>query len=229
MTGDRLGVFGGSFNPVHLGHLHIAQHSMEIFGLSQVFFVVASAPPHKPSQDLIPFVHRYAMVSLAACGFPGFLPSLAELEPPASPYSIDSLAKVARQSGACGKNLYFIAGGDSLLDVAGWHSGETLLTSCNFVFVMRPGVKTPDLGAVLPPAAVSRVIDCRGHDAARMRHLVGAGQASPECRIFLVDAGAPDVAASQIRRLASLGQSIEHLVPPAVHEYILKLHLYGER
>ncbi|MBZ5498215.1 MAG: nicotinate (nicotinamide) nucleotide adenylyltransferase [Acidobacteriia bacterium] len=228
MTANRIGVLGGSFNPVHLGHLHLAQLSREIFGLSQVLFAVASVPPHKPPQDLIPFTHRYAMVALATSGLEYLVPSMVELEPPASPYSISTLAKLARRFGTSGKDLYFLAGGDSLLDVAGWHNSETLLMSNNFVFVMRPGVNAPDLRAALPQAAAPHVVDCRGLDSGSMRRRVAAELATPECRIFLVDAGAPDIAASQIRKLASLGQSIGHLVPASVHEYILKLHLYGE-
>jgi nicotinate-nucleotide adenylyltransferase len=159
---NRLGVLGGSFNPIHLGHLHIAQRSREIFGLSRVLFVVASIPPHKPPQDLISYTHRYAMVSLATSGLAGCLPSLVELAPPPSPYTVETLAKLARQLGVTGKELYFLAGGDSLLDVTGWHDSATLLLSYNFVFIMRPGVPTPVIGAALPLAAVSRLVDARG-------------------------------------------------------------------
>jgi len=226
---NRLGVLGGSFNPIHLGHLHIAQRSREIFGLSQVLFVVASIPPHKPSQDLISFTHRYAMVSLATAEHASFFPSLVELEPPPSPYTIETLAKLARHPGVTGQELYFLAGGDSLLDVTGWHNSTTLLLSYNFVFVMRPGVHTPAHGAALPQAAASRLVDMRGFDSGRAQEMISGGLAAPESRIFLVDAGAPDIAASEIRRLASLGQRIDHLVPAPVHEYILKQHLYGER
>jgi nicotinate-nucleotide adenylyltransferase len=225
---NRLGVLGGSFNPIHLGHLHIAQRSREIFGLSRVLFVVASIPPHKPPQDLISYTHRYAMVSLATSGLAGYLPSPVELEPPPSPYTIETLAKLARQLGVTGKELYFLAGGDSLLDVTGWHDSAALLLSYNFVFIMRPGVLTSAVGAALPQAAVSRLVDARGLESGRAQERIADGLAASESRIFLVDAGAPDIAASQIRRLASLGQCIDHLVPAPVHEYILKQHLYGE-
>jgi nicotinate-nucleotide adenylyltransferase len=228
LTTQRLGVLGGSFNPVHLGHLHVAERSREIFGLSQVLFVVASVPPHKSPQDLIPFAHRYAMVTLATSGNAHLFPSMVELEPPNSPFSIDTLAKLARHFGATGKDLYFIAGADSLLDVTGWHDSENLLMSYNFIFVVRPGVETPDVQAILPLGAASRVIDCRNMDSTRVGRRIAAELAAPECCIFLVDIGAPDVAASQIRRLACLGQSIDDLVPARVQEYIVKLHLYGD-
>jgi nicotinate-nucleotide adenylyltransferase len=226
---NRLGVLGGSFNPVHLGHLHIARQSRDLFDLAQVLFVVASVPPHKPPHDLISFPHRYAMVSLATAGAPTLVPSTIELEPPASSYSKETLAKLANRFGIAGKSLYFIAGGDSLLEVAGWYESAVLLMSYNFVFVMRPGVEAENFQAVLPSSAVSRVVDCRGLDAAAAHDRIALESAAAECRIFLVDAGAPDIAASQIRGLISRGRAIDALVPASVCEYIQKLHLYGDR
>jgi nicotinate-nucleotide adenylyltransferase len=229
LTVNRLGVLGGSFNPVHLGHLHIARQSLELFDLSQVLFVVASVPPHKPLSGLISFQHRYAMVSLATSGTPAFVPSAIELEAPVSSYSKETLAKLARHFGVSGKALYFLAGGDSLLDVASWYDSAILLMSYNFVFVMRPGIEAKNLHAVLPSAAASRVVDCRGLEASSAHGKIALEAAAPECRIFLVDAGAPDIAASQIRGLLSRGQEIKNLVPASVCEYIQKLHLYGDR
>ncbi len=221
-------MLGGSFNPVHLGHLHIAREIHGIFGLSRVVFVVAGIPPHKPSEDLIAFHHRYAMVSLATSGCEFFLPSQIEFEPPVSPYSIDTLAKLARQHSVSENELYFIAGGDSLLEVSGWHRSEDLLSSCNFVFVMRPGIPVEDASATLPKAAASHVVDYRGLVASRIRAELASLPASSGCRIFLVDVNAPEIAASQIRRRITSGQVIDELVPASVNEYIQKLHLYGE-
>ncbi len=228
LGGIKLGVLGGSFNPVHLGHLHIARRSREMFGLSEVHFVVASVPPHKAPGDLIPFAHRYAMVSLATSGCPGFLPSLAETEPPVSPYTVDTLAKVARACGLPGCNLYFIGGGDSLQDVAGWHDSVGLLESYNFIFVMRPGVLVPAAREVLPPAAAGRVVDARGIDPVQVQSRLAGECGSKDCRIYLIDVGAPDIAASRIRKMASRGEAIGPVVPAAVQEYITKLRLYGE-
>ncbi len=150
MTAIRLGVLGGSFNPIHLGHLHIARRTRGLFGLSRVLFVVACTPPHKQPHDLISFNHRYAMVSLATSGCEYFHPSPVELESPVSPYSIDTLAKLARRFGIAGHALHFIAGGDSLLEVAGWHRGAELLLTYTFVFAMRPGFLVPDIEGILP-------------------------------------------------------------------------------
>ena len=229
MTAGRLGVLGGSFNPLHQGHLHIAQRCRDIFGLSNILFVVAAAPPHKPAGDLISFVHRYAMVSLATAGIPYFVPSMAEMDPPVSPYSVDTLAKLARTHGLSGNEIFFLAGGDSFADVAGWHESSRLLLSYNFIFVMRPGVAAPEIALTLPPAVLPAVVDCRGFGAPELRRRVLEENATPSCRIYLADVGAPDIAASQIRRRVSSKQPIDSLVPAAVVDYISKLHLYGER
>ncbi len=225
---NRMGVLGGSFNPVHNGHLHLASCSRNILGLSGIHFVVAGIPPHKPPENLIPFHHRYAMVSLATAGCPHLFPSQVELEPPVSPFTFETLAKLARRFDMTGKELYFIAGGDSLLEVAGWHQSELLLQSYNFVFIMRPGVNLPDIRSVLPDSAAARVVDCRNLVREQARTAADAGMVDAGCRIFLLDAGAPDIAASQVRTLAAAGKPIGHLVPATVSEYILKLHLYGE-
>jgi nicotinate-nucleotide adenylyltransferase len=228
LTPLRLGVLGGSFNPVHQGHLHLAQASRDIFDLAEVHFVVASVPPHKPARELISFSHRYAMVSLATSGMPGLIPSQIEMDPPVSSYSIDTLAKLERRCDTTGAHLYFIAGGDSLLEFSAWHESSRLLASYNFIFVMRAGFPLPDLGDVLPGKTAGRIADFRGIAGAAMKDRIAAHAASREPRIYVVELGAPDIAASQIRRLASLGKSIEALVPAPVCEYINKLHLYGE-
>jgi nicotinate-nucleotide adenylyltransferase len=223
------GVFGGTFNPIHLGHLHLARSVQRLFGLEQIHFVVAAAPPHKPLEELVPFIHRYAMVSLATAGRRSFAPSLAELEPPSSPFSLHTMAKFARRRSGAAANLYFIAGGDSLLDVGGWHESGELLTTYNFIFVARAGVQVLDAGAILPPEVLRRIRDLRGLGARELRAGIRAEKYAAENRIFIVDVGVPDISASQVRSLVSAGKSIDHLVPSAVHQYIQKLHLYGER
>jgi len=166
--GLRLGVLGGTFNPVHLGHLHIARSVQRLFSLSEVLFVVAAKPPHKPLDALIPLMHRYAMVSLATAGEASFVPSLVELEPQASSFSVDTMSKLARQVARANGILYFIAGGDSLLEVKSWRKSERLLTAFNFVFVVRPGTGTVDPGKTLPSKAVPRVCDLTGLGRAEM-------------------------------------------------------------
>jgi nicotinate-nucleotide adenylyltransferase len=224
----RIGVLGGTFNPIHFGHLHIARNIQDLFSLSQVHFVVATMPPHKRPEDLIPFTHRYAMVSLAMAQRPSFLPSMIELESPASPYSIDTMSKLARRAGRNRGMFFFIAGGDSLLEVKSWRESEKLLNSYNFVFVVRPGTKQVVPKEVLPGKSAARVLDLTGLKRAQIRRrIIEAGESRG--RIYIVDAGAPDISATQIRNLISLNNSIRQMVPGPVCEYIRKLHLYGGR
>lgn len=227
MKETRLGVLGGSFNPVHAGHLHIARRIRDLFRLDRVHFVVAMFPPHKAPEELISFTHRYAMVALATGGMPDFVPSMIEAEPPASPYSIRTLAKLAERHGGGSSSIYFIAGGDSLLEVAGWHESGRMLSTYNFVFASRPGIEWTDAGAALPRRAASRICDLRGLRTPELERRLGREVEVEGSRIFLVDVEAPDVSASRIRELASSGQPIERLVPAPVEEYIRKLHLYG--
>jgi nicotinate-nucleotide adenylyltransferase len=224
----RLGIFGGTFNPIHLGHIHIARSAVSLFGLSSVQFVVATTPPHKSSRTLISMTHRYAMVCLATDSFPLFVPSLVELAPPPSPYSMHTVAKIARKNAGDNAVLYFIAGGDSLLDVRHWFESERLLNCCNFIFVMRPGMKPAAPLKVLPRSAASRVRDLVGLGSSQLRKRIREEEKSGENLIFAVDLGALDIAATRIRSLASAGRNISHLVPSSVNSYIQKLHLYGE-
>ncbi len=225
----KLGVFGGTFNPIHLGHLHLARRVQRLFGLDQIHFVVATSPPHKPLEELVPFIHRYAMVSLALASRPAFAPSLAELDSPRSPFSLHTMEKFARRHPGELSSLCFIAGGDSLLDVGEWHESRELLTSYNFVFVARAGVPVLNAADVLPPEVQQRIRDLRGLGPGQIRTRVQARESSDENRIFIVDVGAPDISASQIRALVADGKDIRHLVPASVCQYIQKLHLYGER
>lgn len=229
MGATRLGVLGGTFNPIHLGHLHIAERAQRVFDLDRIYFVVATAPPHKPLPDLIPLTHRYAMVSLATAGSPSFIPSLIELESPASPFSVHTMRKLASRNSGMDTRLYFIAGGDSLVDVFTWRESERLLTSYDFIFVTRPGVGAVEPASVLPAKAISRVRNLVELGPRQLRRRIQAEEASGESRVFIVDLGALDISASQIRKLASRGKQIRHLIPAAVHEYLQKTHLYGER
>jgi nicotinate-nucleotide adenylyltransferase len=220
----RIGVLGGTFNPVHYGHLHIAAEVQKIFSLERVFFVVATIPPHKNPGELIPFMDRYAMVSLATAGIASFIPSLIELEPPASPFSVDTMDKMARSLGFNDTRLYFIAGGDSLPEVKSWRKGEALLTSYNFVFAVRPGAGSINPSDTLPGKAVARFSDLTGMGTVKSRRFINQTDCN---RIYLLNVGAPDISATRIRELIPSGKSVQRMVPKSVRDYIFKLHLYG--
>jgi nicotinate-nucleotide adenylyltransferase len=222
----RIGVLGGTFNPIHVGHLHIARAAQSLFSLSQVHFVVASVPPHKQPEGLIPFTHRHAMVSLAIARERSFIPSLVELMPEASPYTIDTMQKLERSMGRNRAKLFFIAGGDSLLEVKYWRESERLLSLYNFIFMMRPGTGPLIAEECLPGIVGSRVRNFIGLKRAQIRRRLDEEQ-SEEPGIYIVDAGAPDISSTVIRSQAFSPRAVRRMVPGPVREYIRKLHLYG--
>lgn len=225
----KIGIFGGTFNPIHLGHLHIARRVQALFDLDKVHFVVATTPPHKRLEELVPFIHRYAMVSLAVAAHSSFAPSLAELDPPSSPFSLHTMEKFSLRYRETGADLYFIAGGDSLMEVGGWHSSGDLLSRYNFIFAARPGVQDSETAGVLPPGVERRVRDLRGQSSRRIRAKIKDEERGEGNLLFILDVGAPDISGSQIRELVSMGRPYSHLVPRSVSQYVQKLHLYGER
>jgi nicotinate-nucleotide adenylyltransferase len=222
-------VLGGSFNPIHFGHLHIARSCQRLFSLSQVHFVVAASPPHKSPEEMIAFMHRYAMVCLATLRKPSFIPSLIELEPEASPFSVDTLSKLARHVDRSRGVLYFIAGGDSLNEVKSWRESETLLTTYNFIFVLRPGARMEDHRDILPERSLPLVRNLCGLRRVQMQRRIAEEERSGENRIYIVDLDAPDISATKIRILAGAGKPVKSVVPAPVRDYIRKLNLYGER
>jgi len=225
---QRIGILGGTFNPIHLGHLFVAEQAQKAFDLARVLFVVSTVPPHKRTRQLAAFTHRYTMVALATARMRSFVPSLAELTPPASPFSVDTLAKISRAEK--GKSdLYFIAGADSMLEISMWHRSERLLSRYNLIFVERPGFEIADPASVLPRAASARLVDLRQFGPRQMTNRIQEATRSGGSSIYLVDVNAPDISASTIRALAASGRSLQRLVPKPVRDYMKKFDLYGER
>jgi nicotinate-nucleotide adenylyltransferase len=178
---------------------------------------------------MVPFVHRYAMVCLATSRKPSFIPSLIELEHEASPYSIDTLDKLARQVGRVKGLLYFIAGGDSLNEVKSWRGSETLLTTYNFIFILRPGISVGDPGNLLPEHALPLVRNLCGLGRVQIQRRIAEEERSGGNRIYIVDFNAPDISATEIRTLAGSGHPVKSAVPVPVRDYIRKFNLYGGR
>jgi nicotinate-nucleotide adenylyltransferase len=228
LTETRLGALGGSFNPIHFGHLFLARRIRDLFRLQRVHFIVAAVPPHKPAEVLAPFIHRYAMVSLALAGARDFVPSPVELEPPPSPFSVHTLEKLDQRNRGEHARVFFIAGGDSLLDVGEWHESKRLLASHDFIFVMRPGVDIPDPAGLLPSSARGSLLDLRDRRPAEIRAAIRVAEGGWERRVYLLDVGAPDISASTIRQHIAAGRAVDNLVPARVREYIDKLQIYGE-
>ena len=217
-----LALFGGTFDPVHRGHLAAACAARDRFRLDAVHFVVAGRPPHKSRGPLSPYLHRCAMVALACAGRPRLSLSLAEAGPDFSGrttvYSVD-LVRAYRKRLRRSAHLYFLVGADAFLDVAKWREPEALLDSCDFIVVSRPGFRLETLRAALPAGMLAPVSGAR-HPALR-----GALRLR-RSTVHLISSVHVDASSTGVRSRASRDRSIRSLVPAAVEEYICNQALY---
>jgi nicotinate-nucleotide adenylyltransferase len=226
----RIALFGGSFDPIHSGHLVVARSADRRFNFDEIHFIPASRPPHKLKQHLAPFPHRFAMVALACADHPHFVPSLAEAGEDFSGiqlhYSIDTVRYFRHSYNGPGDRVFFIVGADAFLDIPMWKEYEALLGLCDFVIANRPGIRLEALRLVIPPD----LHVAPGKKEEKDDEVVAAG--SPivarlqRSTVYLLENVASEASATDIRKRANRGQSIHGLVPARVEEYILKQGLY---
>lgn len=212
-----IALFGGTFDPLHAGHIAVAQAAQRRYHLDAVYFIPSSRPPHKPQRELAPFIHRYAMVALACADNPGFLPSLAEAPSGASAphayYSIDTVRRFRREYPA--DHIYFIVGADQFLEIPTWRHYEALLDSCDFIVASRPGFRMEALRLVIPPEKLGRAASPDSHKIALRKTAV-----------HLLSTVASHVSSTEVRERLRGGHGIRGLVPPRVEEYIVGQALY---
>jgi nicotinate-nucleotide adenylyltransferase len=222
----RIALFGGSFDPIHHGHLAVARAADRRFNFDEIHFIPASRPPHKLKQHLAPFPHRFGMVSLACVDHPHFIPSLAEAGQDFSGsqlhYSVDTVRYFRHAYNGHGDRIYFMVGADAFLDIPMWKEYETLLGLCDFIVANRPGIRVGALRLVIPPDLIAR-------PDARRDAETPADQVVAHLRgntVYLLETVSSEISATEIRRRANRGQSIHGLVSARVEEYILKQGLY---
>ena len=213
----RVGLFGGTFDPIHEGHIRAARQVREAFGLNKVLFIPSYIPPHKASVGVAPAADRFRMVRLACRGKPGFEASRLEVEAREKSYSILTLNRVRRIHPEAW--IFFILGVDAFLEIGTWHEYERVLEESLFIVTSRPGY---DL------AGGARVLG--GRLESRMKR-VRRGERVEEAlfsrfSIFLAEIEALDVSSTEIRERLASGSSLEGLVPGPVEAYIREHKLY---
>lgn len=199
--GVKVGVLGGTFDPVHVGHMALASAALDRLKLAKVLFVPAARPRFKTPQHLAPKRDRLEMLRRALAGEPRFEVSTVDLERPGTSYTVDTVTDLKRELGE-GAELYFLLGADTLAEFPSWRQPERILEMCYLVTAVRPGFSKPDLetlGRVLPQS--------RG-------------------RVIVLEGVEVDVSATEVRCLLATGKPVAGMVPPAVEQYIIDRGLY---
>ena len=219
----KLGLLGGSFNPVHNGHLAIARQTREALGLNQILFIPTSHPPHKPNGSLAPAQDRYEMVRLAIASDSSLAISDVEIRRPGKSYTIDTIRLLQQEYGAQ-TQLFFLIGLDAFLDFPSWRDPLTLLTLCSFVVLSRPGLSFRSLStvALLPPIPYPSLADLDAGRISRIEAQIGTQ------RLICLKLPPSPISASDIRSRVRQGLPMANLLPPLVESYILRHHLYHE-
>lgn len=199
---QRIGIFGGSFNPLHQGHLIVAEFAAESINLDQVLFTPVVHPPHRSGSELAPIQHRLAMIEMAIAGNTRFFTSLVDVERPGPHYSVETVQILEQQF--AGSQLYFVMGGDSFKSFPRWHQPEQIVEHCRLAVMRRPSHKPvePDMHDALMPNLHQRV--------------------------DMIEAPPIGISATRVREQLATGRSVRYLVPDNVLDYIHTHNLYQE-
>jgi len=218
MKSGRLGVIGGTFDPIHCGHLDAARAAREALALDAVMFVPSHVPPHR-ERPRVSGYHRLAMVALAIQDDPRFVVSDAELLAAGPSYTARTL-RALHDGGWARSQIFFIIGVDAFAEIASWYDYPAVVDAAQFVVVSRPGHTHAVLRQTVPELAARFVEVGPGADA------VEAAARGPATRVFLLDALTTDVSSTQVRGRIAAGDRLDGLVPPVVIEYARRHHLY---
>lgn len=198
IKGEKIGIIGGTFDPIHYGHLVIASCAADAYDLDHVIFIPSAVPPHKIGKKITPVEQRYEMALLATLDNPQFSVSKVEMERSGSSYTIDTI-KYFREEFP-DSEIYFITGADTIVEIDTWRNPEDLMQMVYFIAAVRPGYTFEGL---------AKDFYQRNRD-----------------RIFLLETPEMGISSTDIRRRVQEGQTIQYLVHPSVQRYIDKFHLY---
>jgi nicotinate-nucleotide adenylyltransferase len=211
--GRSIGLFGGTFDPIHVGHLRCALEVKEAFNLDQIVFILAAAPPHKVDRSIIDTKDRWNMVKAAIAGNPSFALSDIEIRREGKSYSIVTISYYHHRL-KTGEGLFFIVGADAFSEIETWKDYPRLFTLCDFIVISRP---------TFDPLQAP-VLQSEGFiQEERNRFLHPSGHS-----VTLLDVTPFGISSTEIRRIVKEGRSLTYLVPQAVEEYIMSKGLYRE-
>ena len=222
----NIGLFGGTFDPIHRGHTALARAAQEQFQLGRIYFVTANLPPHKQKRPLASFPNRYAMVALALAGNKAFVPSLLEAPPEEQKsaqanYSVDTVRRF-KPTLKKSDRLFFLIGIDAFREIATWRDPEALFRECEFIVASRPGYSLADVANALPESlrpAPSVTKPFQKQPAKGDLVLAGA-------TVHLLESVHHDISATKVREAVAAGKPLGRYLDPAVEEYIKKTGQY---
>ncbi|HEY6332215.1 MAG TPA: nicotinate-nucleotide adenylyltransferase [Blastocatellia bacterium] len=219
-----MGVYGGTFDPIHDGHIEVARSILRRFKLDTLLLVLAACPPHKDPESISSAYHRYAMAAMASIDVEGIDVSAVELEHSDRPYTFETVGTLRRIYGEEAA-IFLVLGSDSFEDLHKWKEPVRILEGSSIIVAARPGYEITEQAATIGGR------DLRGHieDLRGAAVYNGSGAETPQRgRIYLTDLVAVDISSTDIRERVSRGMSIEGMVPAAVAHYIRKYDLYRE-
>ncbi|MBM9602772.1 nicotinate-nucleotide adenylyltransferase [Desulfopila inferna] len=207
------GLFGGTFDPVHVGHIELARHALEYCRLAEVVFIPAASPPHKSRKHLTAFHHRVAMLTLATEGESRFSVCEVEKDLPPPTYTVDTLNHLL-QKNTCATEYYFIIGIDAFLDIHTWKEYEKVIGQVHFIVAARPGYTVSDLQECIASLHYQKKVD----------HWYNA---SSKRKIYYLELELADVSSTDIRKTAGSSTLPKDAIAPAVFKYIKDHNLYS--
>lgn len=224
MSRARIGVLGGTFDPVHLGHVGAARLVRRRLALDSVWLMPSHVPPHRPHQPRVSPFHRFAMTALASAGEPGLRASPLELEHPGPTYTADTLQRLHAR-GLAPWQIFFITGADAFAEIATWKQYPSVLDMAVFTVVARTTMSVETLMSRTPDLAPRWRRVGFGDEPVDDVTATSSLSVHP---IVLIEDSLPDVSATEVRGRLERGESVHGLVPDLVEEYISRHRLYGD-
>lgn len=217
---QKLGILGGTFNPIHYGHLAAAEEVRDRLKLDRVLFIPSALPPHKQEEDMPSAVQRLEMVRLAVTGNPHFKVSDIEVKRGGKSYTIDTIeALLPLHPGA---ELFFITGLDSFLEIVTWKDWERLLSLCSFVVLSRPGYSFVELAKIGFPTQAEQELASLDRRETEQAVVKSGG-----IRVFLERISLYDISSTDIRTRIHQARTVKYHLPESVEHYIIENKLYA--